>query len=1032
MGSFSFRWIIRIFLFFLSVAAVLTGEQVKVGAYQNPPKVFMTPDGRTAGIFPEVLEYIGERNDWEIEYVYGTWQECLDRLERGEIDLMVDVADSEERRELFDFSSEAVLVNWGTAYSRDDRTIESLLDLNNQTVAVMKGSVHTEGEGGIKNLLSQLGVKCRFVEVDDYRQVLLLVDSKQADAGIVNRLFGELYSDEFNVSPTPIIFNPRELLFATARGSERGDRFLEDIDRVMAGEKADSVFQKILNYYLGGGSGEWRHQDGALLPGIELSPEQRRWIEEHRTVRFGVDLEFAPFEFLSKEGEYRGIAADFLNLVGQRTGLNFELVTCSSWAETMEAVKEKKIDLLPGIGYGEERRQFLSYSQPYQEFSRVIVTSLESDITGLADLKNRRVGVQAASSHQAFIEDSTDLEPISYKTYEECLLALSRGELDGVIGNLAVTTHVIQNLALTNIKMAAYAEPEPQALAFGVRSDWPELVSIIDQVLDSITMKQRNAILAKWLPLPRPASNEIDLTREEREWLLMHPRIRVGWDPSWAPVEFADSDGEPRGISMEYLDALQDMLGIELVPGEPDDWQSTYGRLINRELDMSTCLNVTPERLEHLTFTDSYISSPVVIFGREEFPYIRDLSEIRGFKVAVVENYATDEWISRDYPDWDLIRTSTIADGFSLLKRGRADLFIGSVLAGNYYLSRHQFRDVKIVGETPYTYKLRMAVRKDWPQFAGILHKALASLPEVDRTAFYRKWVWVKYEQAVDYKLLGKVALGGLVIILIFLYWNRRLAVEIRARKESQAALEVREKALRSSYGELKELEELKRNLTNMIVHDIRSPLMSIIGALDLIDEDGEAIEGISLVDMARSEARRVTEMAQGLLDISRLEEGRMPLNRVETDIRSVIENAIRAMDIQAGVAGVHLALSGDNSILNIDRDIMERVFINLLGNAVLASSEGMTVDVCIGNDKSTVIIEVRDRGDGIPEDFREELFEKFTTARFGNKGKASVGLGLAFCKLAVDAHGGEISVFSEEGKGSTFSVHLPGIRSAV
>jgi ABC-type amino acid transport substrate-binding protein/nitrogen-specific signal transduction histidine kinase len=1027
MRKLSARLSVCLLLLHLFAAGAIAAEAVRVGAYQNPPKVFATPDGHTTGVFPEVLDNIAARRDWDIEYVHGTWQECLNRLRDGEIDLMVDVAISEERRKIYDFSEEPVLVNWGMAFSRKGLAIDTFLDMENRTVAVMRGSIHTEGRQGIKALMARFGVHCSFIEVDDYHDVLMLLDSKQADAGIVNRLFGALHGDAFEVSPTPIIFNPRVLAFATRKGSRRGARLLEQIDQSLAEAKQnpDSVYHQALAYYLGGGVREWKGQKQKYLRQLALGPAETHWIKAHPRIRFSVDPGFAPFEFLSREGEYRGMAADFLNLVARKTGLQFELIKHNSWSESVQAIRTREIDLLPCIGYSEERRQFLAFSEPYLKFARVIVTRMDSPVRGLRDLSERHVAVQADSSHHAFLKENATARQRLCLEYEQCLLDVSRGEVDAAVGNLAVTTHLIQELALTNVKLAGYASPEPQSLAYGVRKDWPELISIINLALKSVTMRQRNEILSKWLPLPRAASTGIDLSQEEREWLLMHPRIRVGWDRSWAPIEFATPDGTPQGISMEYLQAIEKVLGIQFDMGSATDWQTTYGRLKRREIDMSSCLAITPQRLEHLDFTDAYFTSQVVFFAREDMPYIRNISDLQGLRVAVVENYATDEWMSRDAPDLTLMRTKTMADAFAMLSRGEVDVFIGSVHPGNFYLSKHRHRDIKIAGETTYAYKLRMAARNDWPLFSGILQKALASLPEDDKTAFYRKWVWVEYEHGFDYTLAVKIVLGALAVIFVLVYWNRRLTTEVRRRKQAQAALAKSESALRCSYEDLKKLEGLKDNLTHMIVHDIRSPLMVISGALELLQEDQENSDKTYL-NMARSGAQTVTNMAQALLDICRLESGKMPLNRVEIDLKAVAERAIRAVELQARVVDVRLVLSGKAVRGEADPDILHRVLLNLIGHAIKASSPGASVEVLTIDGGSQMGIMVRDFGCGIPKAFHDVLFDKFTTIESSGQQRTSVGLGLTFCKMAIEAHSGYIAVESEPGQGSTFCIHIP------
>jgi signal transduction histidine kinase len=406
-------------------------------------------------------------------------------------------------------------------------------------------------------------------------------------------------------------------------------------------------------------------------------------------------------------------------------------------------------------------------------------------------------------------------------------------------------------------------------------------------------------------------------------------------------------------------------------------------------------------------------------------PYIRNMSDLQGLRVAVVANYATDEWMRRDAPELPLMRAQTMADAFDRLSRGEIDVFIGSVHPGNFYLSKHRHREIKIAGETPYAYKLRMAVRKDWPLFSGILQKALVSLPEADRTAFYRKWVWVQYEHAFDYTLAGKIVLGALAVIFVLVYWNRRLATEIRHRKQAQAALAQSESALRGSYEDLKSLEELKDNLTHMIVHDIRSPLMAISGALDMLQSDLKNVDTTCL-DLARNGAQTVTNMAQALLDICRLESGQMPLNQEEIDMKAIIEKAIRAMELQARMVDVGLVMTGEAVRGEADPEILHRVLLNLIGNAIRASSPGTAVEVRTIDSNSRMGVKVRDFGRGIPKAFHAVLFDKFTTVEPSERQRTSVGLGLTFCKMAIEAHGGTITVESEPGRGSTFRFHIP------
>jgi ABC-type amino acid transport substrate-binding protein len=131
---------------------------------------------------------------------------------------MPDVAYSKERAEVYGFSEELLFVNWGVIYAPSNSAPLSIPDLAGKRIAVMAGSIHTEGAQGIKALLAQFDIQSTFVEVDNYESVFKLLRSRDVDAGVVNRLFGLQNAERFNVTETQVVFNPRELRFAYPKG----------------------------------------------------------------------------------------------------------------------------------------------------------------------------------------------------------------------------------------------------------------------------------------------------------------------------------------------------------------------------------------------------------------------------------------------------------------------------------------------------------------------------------------------------------------------------------------------------------------------------------------------------------------------------------------------------------------------------------------------------------------------------------------------------------------------------------------------
>ncbi|MFC1741744.1 ATP-binding protein [Nanoarchaeota archaeon] len=240
-------------LFSIGVVAAQQPAVIKAGVYDNYPKIFLDDAGRPAGIWIDILEDIATKEGWNLEYTTCDWNECLTKLENNEIQIMPDVAVSEERKQRFRFNNEVVIVNWGEVYTQDSIHAESFFDLDGKRIAVLNGSIHTDGPRGVKNIFETFILTAEFIPVESYDQVFELVDTGAADAGIANRLFGALNMDKYsNIKRSTIIFNPVDITFAFNKENPYSDQLIEGADRNLKALKADenSIYYSTLNKYL--------------------------------------------------------------------------------------------------------------------------------------------------------------------------------------------------------------------------------------------------------------------------------------------------------------------------------------------------------------------------------------------------------------------------------------------------------------------------------------------------------------------------------------------------------------------------------------------------------------------------------------------------------------------------------------------------------------------------------------------------------------------------------------------------------------
>lgn len=485
---------------------VYSSLSIRVGAYDNRPKIYTDESGNIVGLFPDVLNDIAQKEGWKLNYIHGTWSECLERLEANEIDIMVDVAFSEKRAQKFFFNHETFLVNWATVYAARNQTIESLINLNGKKIAVMKGSIHTDGDGGIKKLANQFDIKCKFVELDSYEKVFEQLSTNEVDAGIVNRIFGSLFSHAYDTKETSIIFNPRQIKFAFPKNSALSAKLIKRIDYHLFEMKknSDSIYNKALYVYLSGLSREliFSKPENSQEPGkkINLTPSEKSWIREHPIIRLGIDPEFAPFEYMTSDGVYSGITVEYIKLLNERLGLKMQIFENLSWKTAIEKIRNKEIDVLPCVCITQERKKYLRFSKSYINFHRAIITRTDTPfLSGLTDIEKMKVAVQLNSSHHAYIQENTNIEPLIYETLQKALLAISDGQVQAFVGNIASSTYWIRKLNLTNLKVAAPVSQEIQTLHFSVRKDWPELVQILNKGLSSISHEEENDIRNRWI-----------------------------------------------------------------------------------------------------------------------------------------------------------------------------------------------------------------------------------------------------------------------------------------------------------------------------------------------------------------------------------------------------------------------------------------------------------------------------------------------------------------------------------------------------
>jgi ABC-type amino acid transport substrate-binding protein len=221
---------------------------VRVGLFEVPPTLYSDEQGAPRGLYADILTEIAGQENWELQWVPGTWAEGLARLREGRLDLMPVVTPTPERDLWLDFCSESILMVWGQVFLPEGSKVQNVLDLEGRRVAIMKDDIN-----GLNFVAKaeEFGISCHFVEVDSHHEVFRRVAAGQVAAGVTPNVFGYGFARQYGILPSSILFDPEITTFATAEGLNQD--LLATIDRYLGSWKSDSesFYYRTLHRWVG-------------------------------------------------------------------------------------------------------------------------------------------------------------------------------------------------------------------------------------------------------------------------------------------------------------------------------------------------------------------------------------------------------------------------------------------------------------------------------------------------------------------------------------------------------------------------------------------------------------------------------------------------------------------------------------------------------------------------------------------------------------------------------------------------------------
>ncbi|MEN8163676.1 MAG: transporter substrate-binding domain-containing protein, partial [Acidobacteriota bacterium] len=236
-------------------------------------------------------------------------------------------------------------------------------------------------------------------------------------------------------------------------------------------------------------------------------------------------------------------------------------------------------------------------------------------------------------------------------------------------------------------------------------------------------------------------SQGVLLTPAEEAWLRSHPVIRFAPDPAYPPLEFYDEGGVHSGMAADYLDLVEERLGVKFREVPTGTWAEALELGISRKADVLPIAAETAKRQQHFLFTEPYLEFPQVIIVRRDNPGIGEIADLRGKRVVTVEGFANVDFLEARDEDTELVFATDIFEALVQVSLGSADAVMLDLPMASYGIDQLHLTNLRIAGEFDPPYEVRMAVRRDWPELVSILQKTLGSISPEEHSQIRRKWI---------------------------------------------------------------------------------------------------------------------------------------------------------------------------------------------------------------------------------------------------------------------------------------------------
>ncbi len=679
------------------------------------PFHFINDQGQPSGIIVDMWRLWSEKTGVEIEFITAPWNETIVMVREGRVDVHAGLNYNPDREEFLDYGESLSRSDSFFFYHQNLYGLNAVGDLLAFRIGVVKGSHEA-------SLLKSKLPQSTLIEYPDQKalydalkrgEIKVFADVEQMARHFLTQR-GIAHQYRYNIE-SPLDKNA--FYPAVGEGNAKLTLIEKGFEKISVQERAEI---------------------------------ERRWISPRLkdVLIIACERNYPPFTQLGVNGKASGLLIDLWRLWAKKTGNQVEFLM-TDWSDTLKALKNGTADIHSGLYHTAERSLWIHFSRPIYENDSVFFYVPEfGEVQTVQELAGQKVGALRDSFQAEYVAtEYPDLDLIEFDSYPALLEAGAKGLIKAFMDELLP----MKDRMLHQYERGQFETLEEPRISnqmhAGTLSSNAKLISAINAGLRSITAQEWLELEKRWIIDPADRfygkkQKRIDLSPKEIAWLATHKNIRIGVDPGYAPYCFIDESGKYAGVSADFVHIIRERLGInmEMVPGL--NWEEILEGTRQGTVDVITTARKTPERESFLNFSQTYIPTPLVIITRRDFSAIKGRYDIEGRKIALVKGYASHEKIVRDYPKIEPFWYSKPLYALRSVALGKSDAYIGSQGTSTYLMSKHSITNLKVAAVFDDSLDgQRLAVRKDWPELAAILDKALDTISESERLKILGKWI---------------------------------------------------------------------------------------------------------------------------------------------------------------------------------------------------------------------------------------------------------------------------------------------------